>query len=273
MNVKNIFAHTNRGVLLDVVVFVLNLILMSLLAKYFIELVRLASADDALAKLALGLFFLGIFVLPAAGAVLKRWHFHHRRSSQQKRQGMAKEQTDNPGAEAWGCLLNPIFYFVLSLVISAAAGTFLGEQIFGKDFDNNGAIFIPFIFGLFVLSVIQTVLVYRYFSPPKKAPAGAFWRDQRSALLGDLCIFLNMILFQVLWNVITSTPFGRVTGFEDFAGRLFFLWFVSILIYFPPRIFYLAEDINRPTAWLTILLANSPVILRVLFGLNLNVTG
>ncbi len=91
MNLKDIFARHNRGVLLDVVVFVLNLILMSLLARYFVELVRLASAGDALARLALGLYFLGIFVLPAAGAVLKRWHFHHRRSSQPKRRGTAEE--------------------------------------------------------------------------------------------------------------------------------------------------------------------------------------
>ncbi len=169
-------------------------------------------------------------------------------------------------------MLNPAFYLAVSICISTVVGVLLGEQIFGPDFHQNGAIFLPFIFGLLALSIIQTVLVYRYFSPPKKAPAGAFWRDQRSALLGDLCIFLNMILFQVLWNVMTSGPFARVKGFEDFAGRLFFLWFVSILVYFPPRIFYLAEDINRPASWLTTLLANSPVILRVLFGLNLNIT-
>ncbi|MCA1616930.1 MAG: hypothetical protein LC800_23185 [Acidobacteria bacterium] len=111
--------------------------------------------------------------------------------------------------------------------------------------------------------------VYSYFKPPTKTPAGDFWRGPRSELLGDLFVYLNMILFQVLWNVAISSPFGRVTGFEDFAGRVFFLCFVALLVYFPPRIFYLAEDINRPTAWLTIFLANSPVILRVLLGVSL----
>ena len=33
-----------------------------------------------------------------------------------------------------------------------------------------------------------------------------------------------------------------------------------MLIYFPPGIFYLAEDFRRPAEWLTMLLANSPVI-------------
>ena len=46
------------------------------------------------------------------------------------------------------------------------------------------------------------------------------------------------------------------------------LCFIALLIYFPPRMFYLAEDINRGRTWLTMLLANSPVIVRVLIGTN-----
>ncbi|MCA1616931.1 MAG: hypothetical protein LC800_23190 [Acidobacteria bacterium] len=78
MNVKAISASSNRGILLDVVVFALNVILMRRLTESFIDLVGLASSGDTFAGFALGLFFLGMFVLPAAGAVLKRWHFHQR---------------------------------------------------------------------------------------------------------------------------------------------------------------------------------------------------
>ena len=85
-------------------------------------------------------------------------------------------------------------------------------------------------------------------------------------MLGDACIFLNMILFQVIWNLLTFAQLGRPSGPLEFFGRLFFLCFVALLIYFPPRMFYLAEDINRPRTWLTMLLANSPVIVRVLVG-------
>jgi hypothetical protein len=85
-------------------------------------------------------------------------------------------------------------------------------------------------------------------------------------MLGDICLFLNMILFQIGWNTLTFAGMGPPSGFLEFAGRLFFLCFIALLIYFPPRMFYLAEDINRPRTWLTMLLANSPVILRVLFG-------
>jgi len=39
-----------------------------------------------------------------------------------------------------------------------------------------------------------------------------------------------------------------------------------MLIYFPPRMFYLVEDIDRGRTWVTMLLANSPVIIKVLIG-------
>jgi hypothetical protein len=82
-----------------------------------------------------------------------------------------------------------------------------------------------------------------------------------------------MILFQVIWNIFSRIPFNRTADVEEFAGRVFWLVFVAMLIYFPPRIFYLAEDFRRPAAWLTMLLANSPVILRALFGGDSNVRG
>lgn len=260
---KNIFAQNNRGILLDVLVFVLQLILIRLLTRYFIELIQRASADEAFAKIALGLFFSGTFILPTAGAVLKRWHFHQRT--------LRRKQTSAPlGDGLAGCLFHPIMYFVVSLCLSLVAGVILCEQIFGEDFANHASIFLSLVFGVLALSIVQTFLVYRYFTPPKKAPSGAFRRDARSELLGDICIYLNMILFQILWGLLTSFPAARVSGFQDFAGRLFLVCFFALLLYFPPRIFYLADDIHRPAAWGTILLANAPTLLRILFGINIS---
>ena len=255
LSLRALAAPANRGILLDLVVFVLNLVLVRLLARDFAGLLRGAAAGDAGAEWALAVFFLALFVLPAAGAVLKRWHFHHGRGAR-----------DRTGEAAWGCLLNPVFYFVVSFTVLMTAGVLFAQRVFGEDFADRGEVFLPIMFGVLVLGIVQTFLVYRYLDPPREAPRGAFWRDGRSALLGDACIFLNMILFQVLWNVLLSGRFTRVADFEDFAGRLFFLWFASILVYFPPRIFYLAEDAHRRASWLTMLLATSPVVLHV-FGL------
>ena len=53
MKAKDIIAETNRGMLLDVVVFIINLALMNLLTEYFIDLFRLAGEDDAFAMFVL----------------------------------------------------------------------------------------------------------------------------------------------------------------------------------------------------------------------------
>jgi len=244
---------------LDIVIFLANLFLMRRLTLLFMELFRQASAENELAKLALGLVCLGMFILPALAAVLKRWHFHQRLKAQGK-------TVESENSALSGCLFNPLFYFCLNLVIMSAIITALGEQLFGKNLLNNGPVFITSIFIGLGVTIIQTFLVYHYFSPPKNPPKQKFLREQQSETIGDICIFLNVIFFQVAWNLLTFAPLGRVSSFADFAGRLFFLSFIALLIYFPPRILYLAEDINRPRTWLTMLLANSPVIVRILFG-------
>ena len=126
--------------------------------------------------------------------------------------------------------------------------------------------FVPTILLGLIGTILQTYLIYRYFSPPKKPPRSEFLRQRESETLGDVCIFLNMILFQIVWNSLAFADLGRPSSVAEFIGRLFFLCFVALLIYFPPRMFYLAEDIDRPRTWLTMLLANSPVIVRVLIG-------
>src|SRR6185369_14980069 len=253
-----IFEKHNRGLLLDIVVFVLNIFLMRWLTRYFLDLFELANADEKLAQFTLSLMCLAMWVLPAAGAVLKRWHFHHRLQTE----GRKVEWDSNIG----GCLFNPIFYFCLNLVLFSAILTGLGQFLFGRRLFDNGAIFVPSIFLGLIFTIVQTYLIYRYFSAPKKPPRWEFLRHPESELLGDVCIFVNMILFQVAWNTLTFADLGRPSGPLEFFGRLFFLCFLAMLIYFPPRLFYLAEDIDRGRTWAMMLLANSPVILKVLIG-------
>lgn len=254
---QTLFARTNRGLLLDIVVFILNIFLMRLLTAQLIDLFNQVSAENPLAKLILGLIFAAMWILPAAGAVLKRWHFHQRRNAL---------TLDAMESGLGGCLFNPIFYFCLNLVISSAVLASLGDFFLGKRAMDTAAIFVPTIFAILILTIVQTYLIYRYFTPPKKPPKWDLLRTPQSETLGDICIFLNMILFQAFWNMLTFAGLGRPSGVAEFLGRLFFLCFIALLIYFPPRMFYLAEDIHRRRTWLTMLLANSPVIVRVLIG-------
>lgn len=254
---KNLFALTNRGMLLDVFVFLLNLFLMRLLSANFIGLIQDTGAGDSIAAFALFLFCLGILILPPLGATLKRWRYHQRR-------GFRESDAENPKL---GCLFNPILFFCLNIVIYACVNAFVFQYFYGNK-EPNGAFFVSsMLFGI-IFVIFQTVIVYRYFSPPKDKPPVEFLRSPQSELIGDVCIFLNMILFQLVWNVLTGFSLDRVSNLNDLAGRIFFITFIALLIYFPPRIFYLAEDIVHRRVWLTMLLANSPVIWRIVIGSN-----
>lgn len=254
---QKLLAEENRGLLLDIVVFFLNLFLMQWLTGYVLELFSLANEGELLAQLALLTGCVAMWVLPAAGAVLKRRHFHQR---------LKAEGREIDLDSSLGCLFNPIFYFCLNLVLMSAIVSGAGQLLFGRRLLENGAIFIPLIFAGLFCTIIQTVLIYRYFSPPQKPPKHEFFVQHQSELLGDVCIFVNMVLFQVVWNLLSFAGLGGPSSAIEFFGRLFFLCFLALLIYFPPRMFYLAEDINRPITWLMMLVANSPVIVRVLIG-------
>jgi hypothetical protein len=248
----------NRGLLLDIVVFIINLLLMRRLTGYAIDLFSYADAGEPLAQFSLFAACVAMWVLPAAGSVLKRWHFHRRLNA-------AGKKLDLDGS-SWGCLFNPLFYFCLNLVLVSAIIAGAGQFLFGNRMMDSAAVFVPTIFLGLIGTILQTYLIYRYFSPPKKPPSQKFLLEPESETLGDVCIFLNMILFQIVWNLLAFADLGRPSGVAEFAGRLFFLCFIALLIYFPPRMFYLAEDIHRPRTWVTMLLANSPVIVRVLIG-------
>ena len=253
-----ILAKENRGLLLDIVVFILNLFLMQRLTRAVVELFGYADAGAPAAQYALLLACIAMWTLPAIGAVLKRWHFHQRLK--------AAGKTFDFDAKLSGCLFNPLFYFCLNLVLVSFILSGVGQFLFGNRLLRSGAIFIPLIFASLIGTIVQTYLIYRYFSPPRKPPRYEFLRRPESETLGDVCIFTNMILFQVAWNLLALVDIGRPSGLLEFGARLFVLVFLALLVYFPPRMFYLAEDIDRPRTWVTMLLANSPVIVRVLIG-------
>ncbi len=258
---SNLFAKQNRGLLLDLVVFILNIVLMRRLTAMFIDIFQLANQDNPAAKLILMGCSVAMWALPPAGAVLKRWSYHQRR------------RVSNEDSAIGGCLFNPILYFCLNLVVMSAIIAGVGTQVLGERRMDNGGVFVTLILLGLALTIVQTYLIYQYFSPPKKAPQWKFLTTPLSEALGDICIFLNMILFQVGWNLLTFSPLNRPADVEEFLGRLFFLCFIALLIYFPPRMFYLAEDIHRRRTWFTMLLANLPVILRVLVGTNADRSG
>jgi hypothetical protein len=246
-----IFAGENRGMLLDITIFLTNIFLMRLLVNLFFHISRQAAAGDSVAGFGLLLFYLGMLILPTVGAILKRWHFHQRLA----KQGQAK---DDVSWLPFGCIFLPFAYLAVNLFITLAVSLTLLDLF--PDSELGGAFLlvgIPF-------NIFQTVIVFRYFSPPKRKPKSKFMRDPRSEVLGDACIFLNMIFCQILlvWGAMTYSGFHE----GKFVDRFIPLTVFALLMYLTGRIFFLVEDVRQPRTWLTILLANSVLILRAVFS-------
>ncbi|MBX7132107.1 MAG: hypothetical protein K1X67_05440 [Fimbriimonadaceae bacterium] len=251
--IGDLFLASNRGLLLDLFVFLLNLTVMMALSRLFVGVIHRASAGDRAATNLLFGMAVALFVLAPLGATLKRWSVH---------------QKGRPIADPLdGCLFNPIFYFCLTALIFASVNAFVLQSVYGKK-EPDAGVFVGSILGGIVLMVTHTILVYRYFSPPKRPPRIAFLRSSTSAWLGDACLFANMVMYQLIWNLLSTADLPRPAGVLDFLFRFLVVCFLAMLLYFPPRMFYLAADIGKRRTWLMILLANSPILVRVLFGVG-----
>lgn len=248
----DILLKQNRGILLDIVVFIVSAFLMQMLMTQVLKIARAAYNGDLAATVAVFLYSLSFLVLAPVGAFLKRWHFHQRKA-------------ESGEIEPNGCLFNPLIYYCVMVVIYSIINALVFQYFFGDDRDEQGGLFVgSIIFGMIAVA-IHTWLVYRYFSPPDRIPRTAFMRGPMSETIGDICIFVNMLFFQIIWNVISSA-FTRPMVFWDIVGNLIALLFGSIILYFPPRMIYLAEDIKKRRTWFFILLANSPLIYHAIFG-------
>src|SRR5262245_57589861 len=75
IEVRQIFAYRNRGLLLDLIVFLFQLALIQALTK--LSLVFVAQAQgNAFAETSIGLFLVALFFLQPLGPLLRRWSFH-----------------------------------------------------------------------------------------------------------------------------------------------------------------------------------------------------
>lgn len=252
---KKFTAPENRGILLDVVVFVMNLLAMAILTRLLISLMRQA-ATDLVAQLSIIAFCLGLAFLQPIGALLKRRRAHERKP--------------DLGSPRPGCLFHPAFYFLSKLLFLIAASSLMIEYLFSNlQTDTTNYFGLPpwlftFLFlAVPALAILNTLAVYFYFRKPKHAPVFEWLQSPQAESLADVCLFLNMIGYQMFWGLVLR---DLTRDYSSLAGRFSTFAFTALLIYFPPRLLYLAEDGNRSITWLTMLLANVPIILRIIFS-------
>jgi hypothetical protein len=264
MNFRAIFAPHNRGVLLDLIVFILNLILFEILRRLATNLVGAAENDKSV-RLAVALFLVGLFFLQPLIPLLKRWSFHQRFAF------------DTDGAQhGWANALLAFykFFYGLMLIILSWLAAFLLMDVTGL-FPGELAGGMTLL-AAFILSLAFTKIVFSYFRAPKSAPRWKFLMTPQAEMLGDILLFLNVICFQILWGVYThsqqflaqfysTTHLKSGNSFTAISERLWTFTIIALLIYFPPRIFYLVIYHHRVRTWLMMLLANAPLILGVVF--------
>jgi hypothetical protein len=251
---KKLFAHANRGILLDVIVFLVNVVLITILSRQLANLFHQAN-PNSLAQAAVAVFCLGLAFLQPIGAILKGRHAHLR--------------TPDLHNVPLGRVFLPAYFLTQLLFLIGASGQivelFSSKGHGAETSDYFGlpcALFTLLFLGIPALAIANTFIFYFYFQPPKHQPLVTFLESPRAELLGDACLFLNMIGFQAFWGLLMA---DLTNDYPTISGRLITFAFVALLIYFPPRLFYLAEDGNRPVVWLTMLLANSHILLRILF--------
>jgi hypothetical protein len=243
---RKILEPKYRVILLDVVIFFVNLILLTVLARIFAGASR-AALTDVPTKAAMLAFCLALCLLSPAGAILKRRGAHRR----------------NPelGTDYVGCFWLP--YFLSQFLFWIAVGLMSAEmlELIKGDKNASAVLFAPLFFGIPLASGFNTLVFYFYFMKPGRAPVFKFLESPRAEALGDLCLFLNLIGYQVFWIYLMSELPKDYSGLFD---RIFTFLFTAALIYLPPRLFYLVENYEEPRVWWTMLLSNSPIIIRLL---------
>ncbi|MCC6311439.1 MAG: hypothetical protein M9914_00685 [Trueperaceae bacterium] len=251
---------TYRGTVLDLLVVALNLVAGPRATDWVTDLISYAP-DERTQGLIVGIGTGAMLLLPALAAVLKRRRTQARLAALAEQEGVERIQLRT------GCLFNPIFYLSVNLILGCAVVAGIGPLVFGSDLMDRGEVFVPLILGVIVASVWQTVIVYRYFEPlPAKARPSRFLESRAAEFLGDACIYVNTMLFQVVWLTVATTQFEPVTSVQDAFGRLFYIFFAALLAYFPPRMLYLVEELRRPRGYLTLLLANAAMLYRLFVG-------
>jgi hypothetical protein len=165
-------------------------------------------------------------------------------------------------------------YLIALVIIAGAASTMISEVVLAGNPVAGTVAPAAFLMGV-GWSIGCTVVFVRFFLPPK-GPAGPFRDFRRAEGLADLSIYLNLILLQIVWGAVMSsaifwevvikTPLGPPNSWTAILGRFIVLAVVALMVYLPPRIFFLLEQRRRRLAVLTMLLANLPIILKALLA-------
>jgi len=235
-----------RGLLFDLLVFLVNVFLIRFLTRRIGGLLSLTFLkDDPQAGRILLAIISAALIAQIIGAWLKRRPLQER---------LLAQHHEIPNAFS----LILILHFALTLVTAAGIVALL-------PFETAGGVTVL----IFFLSMVPTAFVWRAMTPYKKTPT-ADWRNSPVVeTVADFFLFANMIVNLTIWNTLTAGSNLPVTGVGDLFSRalgFIILSPVVLLFYLPPRLLFLVEDYKYRATWVSMTLAIAPVAYRVIFG-------
>jgi putative nucleic acid binding protein len=265
---RPLFAYRNRGLLLDLTIFLFQLFLLRALTNLSLDFVHQAK-DNAFAETIIGLFLIALFLLQLLGPILRRWSFHQHFPSFEEQLGALT-----------GLFLSfyRFFYIGSMAIMIYLACTYFGDAFSLGHSPSAETLEKIVVAAALVLPVISSIFVFKFFVKPKREPRWKFLMTPQAEALGDLCMFFNVVCFQILfsvyfssshfWNALHKTTRLATGTFDSLSGRLYIAAIAALIVYLPPRIFYLVPPASirrRLLTWLLMVLANLPLILSIVF--------
>ena len=171
---RSLFSRTNRGILLDICVFVSSIFLPHLLTGKFVQLTR-APDEDVRAKLAVAIFFTMLLFLAPLGAMLKRAQFWERINEQNKKDQIKKNVSS--------FVFSPWFSFIWLLIIYAFVVVSWTEVLLRDSYLSSTWAILAIIFGGVIYCFIGAMLILDFFRDDYGPPQ---WKIlDRAGLYGD----------------------------------------------------------------------------------------
>jgi len=265
---RQLFAYRNRGLLLDLTIFLFQLLLLRTLTNLSLDFVHQAQ-ENSFAETIIGLFLVALFFLQVLGPILRRWSFHQHFPSFEEKVGALT-----------GLFLSfyRFFYIGSMAIMIYLAYTYFAGAFRLNDSPSAEALEKIVVAAALILPVVSSIFVFKFFVKPKREPRWKFLMTPQADALGDLCMFFNVVCFQILfsvylssshfWNALHKTTRLASGTFDSISGRLYIAAIAALIVYLPPRIFYLVPPASiqrRLLTWLLMLLATLPLILSIVF--------
>lgn len=257
---KQISDVCNRGKLCDVSFFIFNVLLITIFSKPIIQFISIISEYQIITQIIVGCLSFGMLILPAIGANLKHYRFRQRNPKTTEKIKSKKKIEDDDDEFADGVRLLGLIMFATLIFLYGLGAYFLFSDVLSGSKDVSKTFVLIEFIGLIILSFIYSIIIPGYFGAIEdEQQRSEFIKSKKSELIGDICIWLNMLIFQTFWVLYLNR------GFSPESRTAFFI-ISTLLLYLPPRLVFLLEDFSDYKTWLTMMLANVPIIIRIVFG-------